>query len=188
MCKFLATKPKTKTAGLVSLRDTAQLGQRRREAISACSWLKECVCNSLYTTRRARPTHTTQLQIYPCLLLLLKLSEVGIRACVCQCLLSPTETRGQGMGTTMYGAWSLDLQARKAQQRHFLAFWHGARTEAPMRMPRKANGGRWRIPGAPAGWQPSHRRYFRRHRRLTTPRTTSVAISISISHAPASQP
>ena len=25
-----------------------------------------CVCNSLYKTRRARPTHTTQLRIYPC--------------------------------------------------------------------------------------------------------------------------
>ena len=97
--------------------------------------------------------------------------------CVCQCLLSPTETRGQGMGTTMYGAWSLDLQARKAQQRHFLAFWHGARTEAPMRMPRRANGGQWRIPGTPAGRQPSHRRYFPRHRRLTTPQTPSVEIS-----------
>ena len=57
-------------------------------------------------------------------------------------------------------------------------FWHGARTEAPMQMPRKASGGRWRIPGAPAARQPSRRRLPRR-RRLTTSRTPGTEISIS---------
>ena len=47
-----------------------------------------------------------------------------------------------------------------------------------MQMPRKASGGRWRIPGAPAARQPSRRRLPRR-RRLTTSRTPGTEISIS---------